>query len=200
MRKEAAGGSAICSMEVAVAEDDRGGSRLKTHDRSGSGDTNVSSSQVPSGTISMVVQGVRCFDKIRSWRPASIATALTVQLLTSDGLNSNAVQLLLLFSCFAYLCWCLPFNAHNLRDLDAVRGQFGKGNGEHAVLQPGLHGVKVGVLRKPESAPELAVNPLLPVPMISFFLLLLLPLSADPQHPVLLHLDLQLLLLNPRHI
>ena len=71
----------------------------------------------------------------------------------------------------------------------------GHGDREHAVLQPGLHLVRLGVLRQAEPAEELAAAALDAVPLV---VLVLLPaaLAADHQDVAVLHLHLDLLLLD----
>jgi len=55
----------------------------------------------------------------------------------------------------------------------------GHGGREHAVLQPGLHLLRLGVLRQAEPAEELAAAALHAVPLVVLVLLLLTALAAD---------------------
>uniref|UniRef100_A0A0A9GSJ7 Uncharacterized protein n=1 Tax=Arundo donax TaxID=35708 RepID=A0A0A9GSJ7_ARUDO len=72
----------------------------------------------------------------------------------------------------------------------------GHGDGEHAVLEPGLHLVHLGVLRQAEPPHELAAAALDAVPRVVLVLLFLVALAADDKHVTVFHLDLHLLLLD----
>ena len=91
------------------------------------------------------------------------------------------------------VCLTADLDGLHLRLLDLGLGH---GDREHAVLQPGLHLVRLGVLRQAEPAEELAAAALDAVPLVVLVLLLLTALAADDQDVAVLHLDLDLLLLD----
>ncbi|KAJ8427538.1 hypothetical protein Cgig2_019957 [Carnegiea gigantea] len=73
-------------------------------------------------------------------------------------------------------------------------------NSQHSILQRGLDLINLGILREAEAAEELAGAPFHTVPRIGLLLLLTLPLAADAEDVVALHLNLHLFLLNSGQI
>ncbi|CAN1150643.1 hypothetical protein LINPERPRIM_LOCUS18089 [Linum perenne] len=76
----------------------------------------------------------------------------------------------------------------------------GHSNSQHTVLHRRLNLLHLRILRQPKPPHELPAAPLHPVPRIVLVLLLHVPLPAYLQHPILLHLHFNLLLLQPRHV
>jgi hypothetical protein len=85
-------------------------------------------------------------------------------------------------------------NGLGFRLLDLLLGH---SDGEHAVLHGRLDLLRLGVLRQPEPAKELAAAALHPVPLVVLLLLLLVALAADLEDVAVLDLHLHLLLLEP---
>jgi hypothetical protein len=90
-------------------------------------------------------------------------------------------------------------------DLDGLgllglgRGQLLDGHGEHAVPAHRRDLVHVGVVRQHELAHELA-HPPLHAQVLGVLALLPAPLAADHQHPLVLHLHLDVARAQPRHV
>ncbi|RLN24647.1 hypothetical protein C2845_PM07G03440 [Panicum miliaceum] len=101
----------------------------------------------------------------------------------------------IIFTASSHVQGCLTgdLDGLHLRLLDLWLGH---GDREHAVLQAGLHLVRLGVLRQAEPAEELAAAALDAVPLVVLVLLLPAALAADDQDVAFLHLDLDLLLLD----
>ncbi|KAK2986997.1 hypothetical protein RJ640_024895 [Escallonia rubra] len=91
-------------------------------------------------------------------------------------------------------------NVNHLALLPLLLPQLRHRNPQHPIFKMGLDLLQIRISRQPELPPELAARPLRPVPLVTLHLLLALPLSAHPQHPVLLHLDLDLTLLHAGNV
>jgi hypothetical protein len=85
-------------------------------------------------------------------------------------------------------------NGLDFRLLDILLGH---SDGEHAVLHGCLDLLRLGILRQPEPAKELAAAALHPVPLVVLRLLLLVALAADLEDVAVLDLHLHFLLLQP---
>ncbi|KAK3007842.1 hypothetical protein RJ639_014344 [Escallonia herrerae] len=94
----------------------------------------------------------------------------------------------------------LPSNVNHLALLPLLLPQLRHRNPQHPIFKTCPDLLQIRISRQPELPPELAARPLRPVPLVALHLLLALPLSAHPQHPVLLHLDLDLTLLHAWHV
>nr|GMC49549.1 Pectinesterase/pectinesterase inhibitor PPE8B [Ipomoea batatas] len=90
-----------------------------------------------------------------------------------------------------------PGDVDDLSLLLSLLRHFRNTNPQHPILQTRLYLLQVSVPGQAELAPELPGGPLRPVPLLAVDLFLRLPLAAYPQHPVLLHLYLHVLLLHP---
>ncbi|KAL4610729.1 hypothetical protein ACB092_08G072300 [Castanea dentata] len=89
------------------------------------------------------------------------------------------------------------FNSLDIRFLHLF---FRNSDSENTVLHRCLNLIHLRILWQPETPQELATAALDTVPRVILVFLLYLPLSANPNHSVIINLDFHLLFFEPRKI